>query len=84
MQRMQVTKALKAKVERLTAEGKGYEVHAEGQVSICWTGRYLALAAVVLTCACLSTILPVSLLHYTSASNGIWTLFVNFFWAFCW
>ena len=84
MQRMQVTKALEAKVERLTAEGKGYEVHAEGQVSICWTGRYLALAAVVLTCACLSTILPVSLLHYTSASNGIWTLFVNFFWAFCW
>ena len=29
---MQVTKALEAKVERLTAEGKSFQVHAEGQV----------------------------------------------------
>ena len=58
MQCMQVTKALEAKVERLTAEGKGYEVHAEGQVSMCQTGRYLARAAVVLTRACHFSIAP--------------------------
>ncbi len=32
---MQVTKALEAKVEKLTAEGKGFQLHAEGQVCTC-------------------------------------------------
>ena len=32
---VQVTKALEAKVERLTVEGKGFQIHAEGQVRAC-------------------------------------------------